>query len=54
MDVNLSKFQEIVEALVCYSPWGCKESDVTELLKNNMDFRTQPTGLVGSCGYNAA
>ena len=23
--------------LVCYSPWGCKESDVTEQLKNSND-----------------
>ena len=23
------------ESLVCYSPWGCKESDVTKLLRNN-------------------
>jgi len=21
--------------LVCYSPWGCKESDMTEQLNNN-------------------
>ena len=21
--------------LVCYSPWGCKESDTTERLNNN-------------------
>ena len=31
MDKNLSKLQEIVEKrrLVCYSPWGCKEMDMT-------------------------
>ena len=23
------------ESLACYSPWGCKESDMTEQLKNN-------------------
>ena len=23
------------ESLACYSPWGCKESDMTERLKNN-------------------
>ena len=22
-------------SLVCYSPWGCKESDTTERLNNN-------------------
>ena len=22
-------------SLVCYSPWGCKESDMTEQLNNN-------------------
>ena len=22
-------------SLVCYSPWGCKESDVTERLNSN-------------------
>ena len=30
MDINLSKLQVIVEDrenLVCYSLWGCKESD---------------------------
>ena len=30
MDISLSKFWEIVrqESLVCYSPWGCKDSDM--------------------------
>ena len=31
--MSLSKLQEIVkdrEALACCSPWGCKESDMTE------------------------
>ena len=23
------------ESLVCYSPWGCKESDMTEQLNNH-------------------
>ena len=23
------------ESLACYSPWGCKESDIIERLKNN-------------------
>jgi len=37
MDVSLSKFWEMVkdrEAWRCCSPWGCKESDTTEVLKN--------------------
>ena len=31
MDMSLSKLWEIVEdgSLVCYSPWGRKESDMT-------------------------
>ena len=36
--MSLSKLQEMVkdrEALVCCSPWGCKESDMTERLNNN-------------------
>ena len=35
MDMNLSKFQEIVKrpgSLACYIPWGCKASDTTEWL----------------------
>ena len=31
MDVGLSKLQEL-GSLVCCSPWGCKESDMTEWL----------------------
>ena len=34
MDMNLSKLQEFGDgqgSLVCCSPWGCKESDTTEL-----------------------
>ena len=31
MDMNLSKLQELVKgSLACCSPWGCKESDMTE------------------------
>ena len=33
IDMSLSKFWEIVkdrEAFPCCSPWGCKESDVTQ------------------------
>ena len=33
MEMNLSKLWEIVkDRLVCNSPWGCKELDMTELL----------------------
>ena len=37
MDMSLSKLQEIVKdkEVWCYSPWGRKESDTTEQLKNN-------------------
>ena len=38
MDMGLSKLQEMVldrGNLVCCSPWGCKESDMTERLDNN-------------------
>ena len=34
MDLSLSKLQELVMGnLVCCSPWGHKESDMTERLK---------------------
>ena len=33
MDMSLSKFQELmVDREACFSPWGCKESDMTEQL----------------------
>ena len=35
MDVSLSKLQELVmdkRGLACFSPWGHKESDMTEQL----------------------
>ena len=38
MDIRLSKLQEMVkdrERLVCCSPWGCKEWDMTKQLSNN-------------------
>ena len=38
MDMSLSKLQEISErqgSLACCSPWGGKESVITERLNNN-------------------
>ena len=38
MDMSMSKLREMVmdrEALVCYSPWGRKESATTERLNSN-------------------
>ena len=37
MDMSLSKLREMVKdrSLECCSPWGRKESDMTELLNNN-------------------
>ena len=30
MDMSLHKLQELVmDSLACYSPWGCKDSDMT-------------------------
>ena len=37
MDMSLSKLQEMVRdrgGLACCSPWGCRESDMTEELNN--------------------
>ena len=35
-DMNLSKLREIVKGShVCYSSWGCRESDMTWWLNNN-------------------
>ena len=31
-----------------YSPWGCKESDMTEQLNNNKNSLTLATDLVGT------
>ena len=39
MDVSLNKLWEIVKgSLVCCSPWGHKESDITEQLNNNNHY----------------
>ena len=37
MDMNLGKLQDVEGqgSLVCYSPWGREESDMTERLNNN-------------------
>ena len=37
MDMSLSKFWEMLEGqgtLACFSPWSCKELDMTEQLNN--------------------
>ena len=47
MDMSLSKLWEIVEgqgSLVCCSPWGCKESDMTERL--NKEYESEVNMLV--------
>ena len=38
MDMTLSKLWEMMKdgSLICCSSWGCKESDTTERLNNNM------------------
>ena len=38
-------------SLVCHSPWGHKESDMTELLNNN-NLRAQPLSQVRGCCSN--
>ena len=38
MDMSLSKLWELVMdrgSLACYSPWGCKESDMTEWVSHS-------------------
>ena len=41
---NGHKFEQVLRvgeeqrSLVCYSPWGCKESDMTELLNNDKSY----------------
>ena len=43
MDMSLGRLQETSEeqeSLVCYSPWGLKESDTTEEMNNNNDYST--------------
>ena len=33
-------------SLMCCSPWGCKEPDMTEKLKNNSDIANIPRGQI--------
>ena len=43
MDMSLSKLWEMVKdkrSLGCYSPWGCKQSDLTEWMNNNKELDT--------------
>ena len=35
-------------SLTCCSPWGCRESDMTEQLKNNSDIANIPRGQINS------
>ena len=47
VDMNLSKLREIVkDSLSCCSPWGHKESDMTERLNNTRQARK--TGVIVS------
>ena len=47
VDMNLSKLREIVkDRLSCCSPWGHKESDMTERLNNTRQARK--TGVIVS------
>ena len=44
-DMSLSKLREMVkdrDALVCCSPWGCKESDTTEPVNNERSATARP------------
>ena len=34
MDMSLSKFQEMMKDREAWSPWGCKESEMTERLNH--------------------
>ena len=33
-------------SLACYSPWGCKESDMSEILNNNREKYLQKYNFV--------
>ena len=49
MDLSLSTLWEIVKdtSLVCCCPWGCKESDITEGLNNNLYSHSDEAGEAG-------
>ena len=49
MDMSLSKLQETVRqgSLVCCSPWGCKESDMTEQLNSKLGSGSPPRSQHG-------
>ena len=55
MDMNLNKLREIVKdgSLVCCSPWGHKESDMTEQLNKNIFHSWCPrfrlSVMIGRC-----
>ena len=42
MDMSLSKIWELMMELMCFNPWGHKESDRTEWLKNNRISQARP------------
>ena len=43
-DMNLSKLWEMVKDREAFGPWGHKESDMTERLKNRIDKDTKVIG----------
>ena len=46
MDMGLSKLQEMKDRkLLCCSPWGCKELDMTERLNNDKN-KSCPDGSI--------
>ena len=53
MDMSLSKLRELVmDSLACCSPWGRKESDMTEQLNWQTDAQKNPKGKkLGMLGF---